>query len=1178
MGLLIALGLSLIAALAERGSQSGQPGSAGTQPGSRSLPANLGLQFPSRPAAQAPSIALPTDTTQPTLPAVARRRIATSYAELPLAFVPNTGETDRSVRYYAQGAGYGFYFTRKKAVLALQKGRRGGGLDMRFLGANPNPELVASDRGTGRVNLLTDSGHPTDMPTYGRLVYRDLWPGIDMAFRGERGKLKYEFRLRPGADPSDIRLAYRGADRVSLAASGALLVDFALGTLKDSRPRSFQQVDGRRIPVTSRYALNGDSYGFAVGHHDRRQPLVIDPGLVYSTFLGGEQPDTVRDMAVDSEGAAYVTGQSFSPDFPTTAGAFDTSYDDTGLGDQYGDVFVTKFDATGSDLVYSTFLGGSAEEIGFGIAVDSEGAAYVTGRTGSPDFPTTPDAFDTRPRGLLGDFFVVKLDPTGSGLVYSTTEVGGDGIAIDSEGAAYVAGNTYGATFPTTPGAFATCPNASGTDGRNDGTLAKLDPTGSSLAYATCLGGSDEDGSGAIAVDSQGAAYVSGVTSSSDFPTTAGAFDTTFNGGDIDAFVTKVNASGTGLIYSTYLGGSALDQSGFTRVIAVDASGSAYVAGNTTSEDFPTTAGVFDTTHNGDFDAFVAKFDPMGSELAYSTYIGGCCQDRPLSIAVDSQGVAYAAGWTESTDFPTTAGAVDTTLGGPSDDFVIALDAAGGLLSSTYLGGEADDAWGTSAVPAIALSPQGTAPAARRSYSAASPATAGVYMAGSTQSSDFPTTAGAFETTYGGNVDGTATKLDLIPAVGATATTVSCSGGKVAVGQPTTCTATVTDIGPSGRTTPSGSVSFSSDSTGSFGSGGCTLSGSGAAASCQVTYTPSAVGSGTHELTASYGGDGSHSTSSGNTSLTVISPQVTSVSPADSATGVARTAAVVAVFNEAMDKAATQAAFSLKRTSDNSVVAGAFSWYGNALIFSPSSPLANGTQYSATVSTAAKDLYGNTLATPEAWHFTTATQPLITSVSPANGATEAFTNTVAVAVFDTAMDKPSAQGAFSLKRTSDNSSVAGAFSWYGNALIFKPGARLREGVQYTANVSTAAKDLAGHPLPATRTWRFTTTNRPIIESTSPASGTTGVAPGSAVVVAFTEAMDKPSAQEAFSLKRTSDNSPVAGAFSWYGNALIFSPTSALSSSTGYTASESSAAKDLNGNALLNPMTWRFTTR
>jgi hypothetical protein len=721
VGLAIVLVLSAIAAQAGPGSQSGQLGSARAAPGWQALPASFGPQSGSLPAKRA---------SLSELRAVARRRAANAYATLPLAFVPNSGQADQAVRYYAHGAGSGFYFSDEEAVLAFQNDDRGEALHLWFVGANPEAELTATDRGTGRVNWLTGSEPHTNLPTYSRLVYRDLWPGIDMVLGGGGGELNYEFRLRPGAEVSDIRLAYAGAEKLSLSRSGSLLIDASLGTLRDPRPRGFQPVDGRRVPVDSRYVLAGDSYGFAVEVHDGSQPLVIEQSLSYSTYLGGSNEDFGEAIAVDSAGSVYIAGATASTDLPTTAGAFDNTFN--GFS---GDAFVTKLDPTGSSLGYSTYLGGSSGEVARGIAVDSEGAAYVTGPTGSTDFPTTSGAFDTLGGG---DLFVTKLDPTGSSLAYSTylggtgDDFGGD-IAIDPAGAAYVTGATLSTNFPTTPGAFDTTLNSLS----GDAFVTKLDPSGSNLTYSTYLGGSAAFGAAGfgIAVDSAGAAYVSGRTTSSDFPTIAGAFDPTFNGGDADTFVAKLDRAGSSLDYSTFLGGSSDE---VAQDIAVDSVGAAYVTGPTTSADFPTSAGAFDMSFNGPEDAFVTKLDPSGSSLAYSTYLGGTNGARGEAIAVDPAGAAYVTGDTSSTDFPTTAGAFETTFNGLIDAFVTKVDPAGSsLASSTYLGGSSVE----------------------QGFAIALDSTGAAYVTGRTTSSDFPTTAGAFDASFSGPEDGFVTKF-----------------------------------------------------------------------------------------------------------------------------------------------------------------------------------------------------------------------------------------------------------------------------------------------------------------------------------------------------------------------------------------------------------------------------------
>jgi hypothetical protein len=394
--------------------------------------------------------------------------------------------------------------------------------------------------------------------------------------------------------------------------------------------------------------------------------------LIYSTFLGGGGDDLIRGLGVDGAGNAYVTGQTDSSNFPTTLGAFDTSINGG------SDAFVTKLDASGSTLAYSTFLGGSnSNDVGFGIAVDAAGNAYVTGQTSSSAFPTTPLAFDTsynHPNGTFSDVFVTKLNASGSTLAYSTYLGGsnvdaGNAIAVDPAGCAYVTGNTRSANFPTTPSAFDTSAN-----GDADVFVTKLDATGAALSYSTYLGGGgiglDESGFG-IAVNSLGQAYVTGYTLSATFPTTPGAYDTTFNivtDNFADAFVTKLDASGSALVYSTFLGGSGGDDLG--EAIAIDTAGNASVTGFTDSPNFPTTVGAFDTSHNGNPDAFVTTLDSSGSALDYSTYLGGINRDMGRGIAVDLAGNIYVTGETFSPNFPTTAGASDVLYNGHFDVFV----------------------------------------------------------------------------------------------------------------------------------------------------------------------------------------------------------------------------------------------------------------------------------------------------------------------------------------------------------------------------------------------------------------------------------------------------------------------------------------------------------------------------
>ena len=746
-------------------------------------------------------------TSHPTPPqtGTATEQARESYGRLPLSFEANRGQAGEAADFVARGGGYTLSLTPTEAVFSLarrsdeqsrndepspdrnddvgaaRRSRRETGtpnahrsrqpspavLRMSLVGASRSAKVAGLDKLEGKVNYLIGNDPAkwrTEVPTFGRVRYAEVYPGIDVVYYGNQRRLEYDFVVAPGRDARTIELEFAGAETVEVdAATGDLLLRVGEETVRQHAPVTYQETaGGGRREVESRYALrDGGQVRFEVGEYDRSRALVIDPTLVYSTFFGGSAIEQAPLIAVDSVGNAYVTGTTSSTNFPTTVGAFDTT--NNGSFDPR-DVFVMKLNSTGSGLIYSTYLGGNSIDQGLGIAVDPAGNVYVTGQTQSLDFPTTPGAFDTTSFAENDiSCFVTKLNANGSNILYSTWLKGpqhqpeglsrGTDIAVDPSGNAYVVGVSGLSQFPTTAGAFARTPA-----GNLDVFVTKLNPNGSSLVYSTLFGGNNNDSTTGIALDAAGNVIVTGFTESDLLPTTPGAFDTTYNEGTSDGFVTKFNADGSGLLYSTFLGGSAVDSVGD---VAVDAQGNAYVTGVTRSTDFPTTCGgAFDTTLSGFEDAFVSKLNSTGTALVYSTYLGGSgatssAIDTGQGIAVDSDGNVYVTGVTSSSDFPVTAGALDTTFnGGGSDAFVTKLNNLGtALIHSTFLGGAAADL-GTD----IALDAAGD-----------------IYVTGDTLSSDFTTTPGAYDTALNNNSrDGFISKIRDTTAAPAPGPTNTC--------------------------------------------------------------------------------------------------------------------------------------------------------------------------------------------------------------------------------------------------------------------------------------------------------------------------------------------------------------------------------------------------------------------
>ena len=664
-----------------------------------------------------------------------------------VSFEANRGQHDGRVRFVGRGGGQTVFLAASEATFLLPA--PGGdspdagqffALKMKVVGADEGSDFAGEEVLGGRVNYLKGDDPQrwtAGVPLYGRVRYGEVYPGVAMSWYGaESGGLEYDFIVEPGADPGRIVLEFEGADGLTTAPSGDLLIETAAGTVRHLRPLVYQEADGVRRVVEGEYLVSGGRVGFRLGEYDGARPLVIDPVIPvshinFSTYLGGSGEDLLSDIKVDAAGGVYVAGSTSSPDYPDSAG-FQTG----GV-----DCFVTKLDQYGNDVVFSTRLGGAAatsDDKCRALDLDAGNNVYVTGQTDSSDFPTGFFGYDKTYNGGTYDAFALKLTNSGTAIGYSTFLGGsgediGNSIAVDGDGNAYVTGYTDSPNYKVTAGAFDTTPN-----GNDDAFVTKLNAIGSSLAYSTYIGGGSLDDGSELAVDDLGRAFVTGKTNSGDFPTTLFAYDKTHNANGPDAFVAKLNAAGSGLVYSTYLGGSGTDVG---NSVAIDGGGSAYVTGYTTSTNFPVTRGAFQTAAPASDNAFVTKLNSGGTGLQYSTYLGGSGRDDGTSIAVNGAGEVYLTGNTSSADFPTIAwNAYDDTYNGGGDAFLLKLTptAFSDPSASTFLGGSLSDVG-----VALYINSSGSA-----------------YVAGRTHSANYPTSFSPYDKTHNGGYDGFITRYN----------------------------------------------------------------------------------------------------------------------------------------------------------------------------------------------------------------------------------------------------------------------------------------------------------------------------------------------------------------------------------------------------------------------------------
>ncbi|MEP6819897.1 MAG: SBBP repeat-containing protein, partial [bacterium] len=770
-------------------------------------------------------------------------------AKLPLSFEQNLGQLDSRARFSARGAGYNLFLTSTGAILELRKNNSRTSrktqsksarhfqpeaesspalLGFRLQGANADAVAKGVGELPGHRNYFLGndpSRWHTDVPTFRAVRYDEIYPGISLTYYGNQQQLEYDFVIAPDADPQRIRQTFAEGVRLRISDEGDLVLHTSGGEVRQPKPVIYQEIEGQRRLVDGRFVLLArQQAGFEVGPYDRTKPLVIDPTLVYSTYLGGSGDDLGSSIAVDSSNNIYITGTTGSTNFPLQGAAF-------GVNAGLADMFVTKIDAAGANVIYSTYVGGSGQDRADGIAVDSNGNAYVVGRVDSTsiNFPGTAGSFASTYRGGDFDGVVFKLNAQGNALAYSGF-LGGEendsvqGVAVDSTGIAYVTGGTKSIGFPTTVNAYQ--PNRAGD---TDAFLAKINSAGSALLYATYLGGSGTDRGSGVAIDANGNAYISGFTSASDFPTN-NAFQNGF-GGSFDAFVAKFDTNGSGaasLVFCSYLGATGDDKA---YGLAIDNTASnVYVVGQTSSNNFPL-LNPAQPAFGGSFDAFIAKVSSTGAKI-YATYLGGNNDDRGTGIAVNSAGEAYVTGFTSSTNFPTLT-PLQISNGGSFDAFVTKLNSAGnGFVYSTYLGGssvESSTGTGTATNP-IALDSSNNA-----------------YITGYTSSTNFPTIAPLQAANAGGQDAFVAKIADATPAADYSISIVPGSR-TVVPGGGATYTVAATPVGGFTGTISLSASGYSNDSTASFNPTTIVITDASAKSSTLTVTTTAATPPGTYSL------------------------------------------------------------------------------------------------------------------------------------------------------------------------------------------------------------------------------------------------------------------------------------------------------------------------------------------
>lgn len=766
---------------------------------------------------------------------------------LPLSFEANRGQVDARVKYLARGQGYTLFLTSGATVLGLRgtgSGESTQWVKLVLEGANPKAAVRGENELAAHDNYFIGddrSKWQSNVPTFARVRYHEVYPGVDLVYHGRQGQLENDFEVRSGAATREIAWRVDGASGIEIDRDGDLIVSAGKNQLRLHRPRAYQLDGNRQREVTVNYRIDGKTVGFALGQYDPRKTLVIDPLLTYSTFLGNSGGEIAYDVAIDSSGDAYICGVTASTNFPVSAGSFQTGYAGS------GDVFVAKLNPSATGILFASFLGGTGNDIPARMQLDPSGDIFLVGSTTSSNFPTTPippgtaaedkQYFQPNYNGNQ-DAFLTEMKPDGSGLVYSRY-IGGTGtdfgtaLTLDSLGDVFVVGST------NSPDLLTKNPIQPGNVGQYDAFVAEVDPAGM-MIYSTYLGGTLNDYGIGIALDSAGNIVLSGYTFSSNFPT-QDALQSALAGGS-DLFITKFTPGSSALLFSTYLGGASIDR---LAAMTTDASGNIYLTGDTQSLDYPVTASAFQPSLTGTDNPFLTKVGSSGSALVYSTYLGGGDTGMGTAVAVDSAGNAYVTGATGSTNFPLIdpfqkvlgiSGAGNcgsTNLVSVSsvvcpDAFVAKFGPLGIPVFSSFLGGS-----GTDSGQSIAVDSGGS-----------------IYVVGGTNSPNFPATFDSYQSAYLGTSNNSNAFLAKIsPSDGPS---IAISPQQINFGneplhsttQPTTIT--LTNVGSTAMAI--GGIAATGDFT---QTNNCGTSLPAAAGSCtiQVTFDPTSVGLKTEEVT-----------------------------------------------------------------------------------------------------------------------------------------------------------------------------------------------------------------------------------------------------------------------------------------------------------------------------------------